>query len=62
MENGEPKKKQKYYTSFYQNLKDGIIYYRNLPGLAKENRDAFLKALEDAGTALTLLSQQLMLH
>lgn len=62
MENGESNKKQKYYTSFYQNLKDGIIYYRNLPGLAKENRDAFLKALEDAGTALTLLSQQLMLH
>lgn len=62
MENGESNKKQKYYTSFYQNLRDGIIYYRNLPGLAKENRDAFLKALEDAGTALTLLSQQLMLH
>lgn len=62
MENGQSNKKQKYYTSFYQNLRDGILYYRNLPGVAKENRNAFLKALEDAGTALTLISEQLVLH
>ena len=62
IEDGQFDKKKKYYVSFYQHLRDGINYYHNLPGLAKANRNPFLKALEDAGTALTLLSQQLVFH
>lgn len=62
IEDGQFDKKKKYYVSFHQNLRDGIIYYRSMTGLAKANRDEFLKALDDAGTALTLLSQQLVFH
>ena len=55
---GQLDKKKKYYNSFYQNMRDGIVYYRNLPGVAETNRDTFLNALDDAETELTLLSHQ----
>ncbi|MBK5272212.1 MAG: hypothetical protein JJE22_14475, partial [Bacteroidia bacterium] len=38
-------KKKKYYASFYNNLWDGITYYRQLPGLSGKRRKRFDKAL-----------------
>jgi len=51
-------KKKKYYTSFYQNLRDGITYYRNLPGIAADNHAEFIKALDDAATELDFIDCQ----
>ncbi|MGE5107699.1 MAG: hypothetical protein ACM3H8_09150, partial [Sphingobacteriales bacterium] len=55
---GQFEKKKKYYTSFYQNLSDGIVYYRSLPGISYSNREQFIKALDDAETELDLLNYQ----
>ena len=38
-------KRKKYYTEFYQNLLEGINYYRNLPGVAQSGRQQFLNEL-----------------
>ncbi len=51
-------KKKKYYASFYQNLTDGITYYRQLPKMPGINRNEFLKALNDADLELTSLNYQ----
>lgn len=40
-------KKKKYMASFYSNLRNGITYYRQLPGVAITGRKEFLKALAD---------------
>lgn len=49
-------KKKKYYTAFYQNLRDGIIYYRQLPGVAKAGREQFAKDLFYADKELDVLN------
>jgi hypothetical protein len=51
-------KKKKYYASFYQNLTDGITYYRQLPKMPGINRNEFLKALNDADLELASLNYQ----
>lgn len=51
-------KKKKYFASFYQNLKDGIMYYRQLPGIADTSRDEFVKALGNAEKELDYLNYQ----
>lgn len=39
-------KKKKYHALFYQNLREGIEYYRLLPGAAISNKKSFIKALD----------------
>ena len=39
-------KKKKYITSFCNNLREGIQYYRNLSGVAAGGRDVFDAALQ----------------
>ena len=51
-------KKKKYYTSFYNNLCDGISYYRRLPGLTGRRRKQFDKALYYAEIELDSLNYQ----
>lgn len=51
-------KKKKYFTSFYQNLRDGIVYYRRLPGITVTSRNQFEGALFNAGAELELLNKQ----
>lgn len=51
-------KKKKYYASFYNNLWDGISYYRRLPGLTGRRRKQFDKALYYAGIELDSLNYQ----
>jgi hypothetical protein len=53
IEAGQIEKKEKYYFSFYQNLRNGITYYRGLPGVAETGRKAFLNTLKDAENELT---------
>ena len=51
-------KKKKYYNSFYQNLLDGIMYYRQLTGLSEESKKQFAKALYYAEIELDFLNYQ----
>jgi hypothetical protein len=51
-------KKKKYYNSFYQNLLDGIKYYRQLTGLSEESKKQFAKALYYAEIELDFLNYQ----
>lgn len=51
-------KKKKYYASFYKNLRDGINYYRRLPGIADASRDQFVRNLYNADEELDLLNYQ----
>jgi hypothetical protein len=51
-------KKKKYCLSFYQNLRDGIRYYRRLPGIAESGREQFIKDLYYADKELDLLNYQ----
>lgn len=51
-------KKKKYFTSFYQNLREGIMYYRRLSGMSDATGNQFAKALYDAGIALDSLNDQ----
>jgi hypothetical protein len=55
---GQFEKKKKYYHSFYQNLRAGMDYYRNLTGIASSGREQFDKALDDAGLELDSLNYQ----
>jgi hypothetical protein len=55
---GQYAKKKKYYVSFYQNLRDGIMYYRRLPGISATGRNLFVKALYYAGVELDSLNYQ----
>jgi len=48
----------KYYTSFYQNLRDGITYYFKLSCLAHSAGDPFKQALKNAGSELDALGSQ----
>lgn len=49
-------KRKKYYHTFYQNLQDGISYYRQLPGIAATGREQFLKDLYYAEKELDVLN------
>jgi len=49
-------KKKKYFASFYQNLRNGIMYYRQLPGLSGNTRNMFVKALYYAEIELDFLN------
>jgi hypothetical protein len=51
-------KRKKYFTSFYQNLKDGIQYYQQLRGIAKSSRKSFLESLDSAALELDSLNYQ----
>ena len=55
---GQFAKKKKYYVSFYQNLREGIMYYRRLPGISPTDRNLFVKALYYAGVELDSLNYQ----
>lgn len=51
-------KKKKTYVSFYNNLLQGITYYRQLPGLSGRTRKQFDKALYYAGIELDSINYQ----
>jgi hypothetical protein len=51
-------KKKKYFKSYYQNLRDGINYYRQLRGITGTSRAPFVKALVNAGLELDFLNYQ----
>ena len=55
---GQFAKKKKHYVSFYQNLRDGIMYYRRLSGISATGRNLFVKALYYAGVELDSLNYQ----
>ncbi len=52
------RKKKKYYVSYYQNLRDGIIYYRRIKGISSKGKDQFIKDLYNADEELDLLNYQ----
>lgn len=51
-------KMKKYYISFYKNLRAGIDYYTHLDGIANENKNQFIKALNFASIELDFLNYQ----
>jgi hypothetical protein len=53
----DPKIK-KYHAAFYQNLRDGINYYRQLPVISKAGRKLFVEALDFASLELDSLNYQ----
>ena len=52
----ELSKRKKYFSSFYQNLREGISYYLELHGIA--GRRQFVKALLNAGSELDHLNER----
>lgn len=54
-------KNKKFYSVFYQNLRNGINYYFSLPGIAPLGREAFLRALDFAGKELDYLNYQFII-
>jgi hypothetical protein len=53
------RKRTKYYDDFYNNLMNGINYYRNLPGVAMTNREQFNRSLDEAELELNQMNFQL---
>lgn len=51
-------KKEKFYTSFFMNMREGIAYYRGLPGIAAGDYDRFCRELSNAKAKLENLSLQ----
>ncbi len=51
-------KKKKYYEAFYQNLADGITYYRQLKGISSSNHEKFIEELDHAEIELNSLNYQ----
>lgn len=49
-------KKKKYFFSFYKNLREGITYYRHLPGLTGISKNSFAEALNHAWLELDSLN------
>ncbi|HEX5625516.1 MAG TPA: hypothetical protein VFX48_05835 [Saprospiraceae bacterium] len=43
---GQLEKKERYYNSFFQNLRNGIDYYRRLPGVAQSDHPRFEEDLD----------------
>jgi hypothetical protein len=52
------RKRTKYYDDFYNNLMNGINYYRNLPGVAMTNREQFNRSLDEAELELNQMNFQ----
>jgi hypothetical protein len=50
--------RKKYYVSFFKNLKEGIAYYLQLPGIAQTFRKLFISQLNNATFELELLHFQ----
>ncbi len=60
-EHAEPEqfsKKKKYFTSFYKNLREGLMYYRRMPGISATSRNQFARSLYYAGLELDFLNYQ----
>lgn len=55
-------KKKKYISTFYMNLRNGITYYQQLPGVASANRKEFVKALADVEQELDCLNYQFRIN
>jgi hypothetical protein len=55
---GEFPKRKKYYNNYYQNLRNGIKYYRSLPPVAVARRNEFFRALYYAEIELDSLNYQ----
>ena len=55
---GQFSKRIKYYVSFYQNLIDGIHYYRRLKGITGTSSEQFQLALKEAEIELDILVDQ----
>lgn len=51
-------KKQKFYHTFFQNLRNGINYYREMPGLAEATKSKMLKDLDSVSLELDSLNYQ----
>lgn len=51
-------KKKKYFSSFYQNIRDGITYYRSLPGISEAGINKFISDLYYAEEELDCLNYQ----
>ena len=51
-------KKSKYYNTFFQNLRGGINYYREMPGLSEETKSKMLKDLDSVSLELDSLNYQ----
>ena len=51
-------KKKKYFTSFYKNLREGLMYYRQVPGISGASGNQFARALYYAGLELDFLNYQ----
>ncbi len=49
---------KKYFTAYFQNLKKGISYYFNFPGIAQKTRNQFTIDLSRLGQELDLLGNQ----
>ncbi|ULQ51794.1 hypothetical protein [Flavihumibacter fluvii] len=56
---GQLSKKQKFYTTFFQNLREGIQYYRSLRHKAAAFGENFGKALETAAAELDMLNKDI---
>jgi transcription initiation factor TFIID subunit TAF12 len=55
---GQFDKKKKYYTSFCQNLRDGINYYRRISVEFQTDQEQFIDYLNHADIELDLISYQ----
>lgn len=51
-------KKKKYYSSYFQNLKDGISYYNGLDEIAEQGRVNFFESLQVASEELDKLNSK----
>ncbi|MBK8951241.1 MAG: hypothetical protein IPM85_01660 [Chitinophagaceae bacterium] len=55
---GQFSKKKKYYSSYFQNLKDGICYYKGLDDIAKQEGEQFFISLGEATEELDELNDK----
>jgi hypothetical protein len=55
---GQFEKKTKYYTTFFQNLRSGINYYKEMPGLSDTTKTKMLKDLDSVSLELDSLNYQ----
>ncbi len=55
---GQFDKKRKYYTSFCQNIRNGISYYRQLSDQFETGQDEFIESLNHAEIELDLINYQ----
>ena len=51
-------KRKKYYSSFFQNLRDGICYYQELDEVSEQGQMQFLNSLQEASEELKKLSDK----